>query len=96
MKTSPQLELIIEKTYDLCRGEGDEPETLAVLLWLLTASEECQRALEAAAPTGEDLERLCQRLGQPARAWVQFSPQACELLKRPVPLPTRLRNPADN
>lgn len=96
MKTSPQLELIIEKTYDLCRGEANEPKTVAALLWLLTASEECQRALETATPTGEDLERLCERLGQPARAWVQFSPRACELLSRPVSLPARPRHPTDN
>lgn len=93
MKTSPQLELIIENIRDLCRGQDDEPETLAALLWLLVDSEDCRRVLEAASPTGEDLERLCARLGQPARAWVQFSPRACELLNRPV-LPSRLRHPA--
>ena len=57
MKTSPQLALIVEKTRDLCRREGEEPETIATLLWLLVASEDCRRALEAASPTAEDLER---------------------------------------
>ena len=93
MKTSPRLEPIIEKIRDLCRGDREEPKTLATLLWLLIGLDEFRRALEAASPTGEDLERLCARLGQPARAWVQFSPRACELLNRPV-LPSRLRHPA--
>ena len=94
MKTSPQLELIIEKIRDLCHEKGEEPEIIAALLWLLVDSEDCRRVLEASSPTGEDLERLCARLGRPARAWVQFSPRACDLLTRPVALPDRQRDPA--
>ncbi len=90
LETRPRLDLIIKKIRDLCRTEGEEPETLATLLWLLFATEEFRHALEGASPSGEDLERLCQRLGRPARAWVQFSPRACELLNRPRALPDRL------
>ncbi len=83
MKTTPQLTLMIEKLRDVCRGDGEAPESIAALLWLMVASEDCRRTLEASTPTGEDLERLCERLGHPVRAWVQFSPQACDLLSRP-------------
>ncbi len=83
MQSTPQLQLLIETIRGLCRAEGQALDNVATLLWLMTSSEDCQRTLETAAPSRENLEKLCEQVGDPVRAWVQFSPRACDLLSRP-------------
>ena len=90
---STQLTSMVEAIRGLCRKDNEAPAAVATLLWLMSSSEECQRTLDSAPPTREDLENLCQSLGDAARAWVQFSPAACDLLSRPVSAPARLHKP---
>ncbi len=82
MHMSPQLHAIAGAFRELQSQAPDDDDLTATLLWLLSSSEEGQRTLTDARPTARDLEELCHRLGPRARAWVQFSPEACILLQK--------------
>ena len=83
MHDDSPLKQMIQALRELLQEDRDGETTLGTLLWLMTSSEHCHRTLRAARPSAEALEALCRRLGDPARAWIQFSPAACELLNGP-------------
>lgn len=82
MKLTPQLQTIAKACHDLQSETAGDLHLTATFLWLLNSSEECQRTMNRIRPSREDLELLCHRLGPAARAWVQFSPRACDVLQQ--------------
>ncbi|MEM7584931.1 MAG: hypothetical protein AAF560_16175 [Acidobacteriota bacterium] len=83
MPQNPQLQRMIEALQGLMAESRIEEGDLGTLLWLMNSSEHCHQTLETFRPSPAALEALCNRVGDPARAWVQFSPAACELLNGP-------------
>ena len=83
MNISPQVRHIAQAFEHLHHENPQRALDLqATLLWLLASSEECQRTMHQIDPTPEELKDLCNHLGPLGRAWVQFSPEACDRLRK--------------
>lgn len=80
MDPNPRLLQLVEAVRSVVKGEDSDPETVGALLWLILSSEHCLQTLRETCPSHEDLELLSRRLGDPVRAWIQFSPLACDLI----------------
>lgn len=71
---------LVEAVRELAGDPASNAEELLALLWLFQTSEHVRRTLCDAPPRRAVIESLCDRFGDPARAWIQFSSGACDLL----------------